>query len=105
MIERRLAWGYSHKIVEPAPLVSEAIGCSYNVTLNALPSRPGLLYVNAKGRVVLQVSINGIISRLWKIYVKTNDTLAFVPKVLYVDLYGTSLDDEQATYERIIISS
>ncbi|CAI5739693.1 unnamed protein product [Peronospora destructor] len=106
MVERRLAWGYSHKVTELAGSVSvEAIGASYTVTLNALPSRRALLYVDTKRGVVLQVTISGTISRLWKMYVKTNNTAAFIPKVLYVDLYGTSVDDDRATYERIPISS
>ncbi|KAE9003268.1 hypothetical protein PR003_g16933 [Phytophthora rubi] len=106
MIERRLAWGYSHKAVEPeGPVAVEAVGTSYTVTLNALPSRPALLFVDAKGRVILQTTINGAQSRLWKIYVKTNSTLAFIPKVLYVELYGTNVDDDRATYERITVSS
>ncbi|CAH0490210.1 unnamed protein product [Peronospora farinosa] len=107
MIERKLAWGYSHKeATERKGSVSvKAIGVSYTITLNALPSRSALLYVDAKSGVALQVTISGTISRLWKIYVKTNNTAAFVPKVLYVDLYGTSVDDDRVTYERIPISS
>ncbi|CAI5734272.1 unnamed protein product [Hyaloperonospora brassicae] len=109
MIERRLAWGYSHKAVaaaaEASPVAAAAVGTSYTVTLNALPSRSALLYVDAKDRVVLQVAINGVPSRLWKIYVKTSDTQTFVPSVLYVDLYGTNVDDDdEATYERILLS-
>ncbi|CAH0479969.1 unnamed protein product [Peronospora belbahrii] len=106
MIERKLAWGYSHKATKRAEAVSaEAVGASYTVTLNALPSRTALLFVDVRGQVVLQVTINGVLSRLWKIYVKTNNTMAFVPKVLYVDLYGTNVNDDQITYERISISS
>ncbi|POM73815.1 hypothetical protein PHPALM_9301 [Phytophthora palmivora] len=106
MIERKLAWGYSHKVVEPESSVAvEAVGISFTVTLNALPSRPALLYVDAKGRVILQATINGVPSRLLKIYVKTNSSVAFIPKVLYVDLYGMSVDGDQITHERITISS
>ncbi|KAF1787029.1 protein of unknown function DUF4833 [Phytophthora cactorum] len=106
MIERRLAWGYSHKAVKPEdPVAVEAVGTSYTVTLNALPSRPSLLYVDAKGRVILQTTINGVPSRLWKIYVKTNNSIGFIPKVLYVDLHGTHIGDDHGTYERITISS
>lgn len=106
MIERRLAWGYSHKPVEPeGPVAVEAVGTSYSLTLNALPTRPALLYVDAKGRVILQTTINGAPSRLWKIYVQTNNTLAFIPKVLHVDLYGTNIDDDRPTYERIVVSN
>ncbi|ETK91152.1 hypothetical protein L915_05215 [Phytophthora nicotianae] len=106
MIERKLAWGYSHKVVKPeGPVAVEAVGTSYTVTLNALPSRPSLLYVDAKGRVILQTTINGAPSRLWKIFVKTINSVAFIPKVLYVDLYGTHVDDDHATYERINVSS
>ncbi|POM65422.1 Hypothetical protein PHPALM_18868 [Phytophthora palmivora] len=106
MIERKLAWGYSHKVVEPESSVAvEAVGISFTVTLNALPSRPALLYVDAKGRVILQAMINGVPSRLLKIYVKTNSSVAFIPKVLYVDLYGMSVDGDQITHERITVSS
>ncbi|KAG6965304.1 hypothetical protein JG688_00007297 [Phytophthora aleatoria] len=106
MVERRLAWGYSHKAVKPEdPVAVEAVGTSYTVTLNALPSRPSLLYVDAKGRVILQTTINGVPSRLWKIYVKTNNSIGFIPKVLYVDLHGTHIGDDHGTYERITISS
>lgn len=100
MVERRLAWGYTHKAVKSA----EALGTFYSVTLNALPNRPALLFVDAKGQVILQTAINGAPSRLCKIYVKTADIVAFIPKVLYVDLYGTRIDDDQTTYERITFS-
>ncbi|OWZ18137.1 hypothetical protein PHMEG_0007825 [Phytophthora megakarya] len=106
MVERKLAWGYSHKVVEPeGPVASDAVGTSFRVTLNALPSRPSLLYIDAKGRTILQCTIDGVVSRLLKIYVKTNNSVAFIPKVLYVDLYGTAVDGDQTTYERINVSS
>ncbi|KAF4316016.1 hypothetical protein BBO99_00008960 [Phytophthora kernoviae] len=106
MVERRMAWGYSHKATEPKSQVAvEAVGTSYNLTLNALPSRAAFVYVDAKGRVILQTTIDGAPSRLWKIYVKTSNTMAFIPKVMHVDLYGTNIDDDRPTYERIIIST
>ncbi|RLN94322.1 hypothetical protein BBJ28_00017519 [Nothophytophthora sp. Chile5] len=110
MIERRMAWGYSHKAIEPSqdpetPVGVDAVGTSYHVSLNALPSRAAQLYVNAKGRVMLKTTIDGAPSRLWKIYVKTNHSSAFIPKVLYVELYGTHVDEGHATYERIVFSS
>ncbi|KAG7379241.1 hypothetical protein PHYBOEH_012007 [Phytophthora boehmeriae] len=106
MVERKMAWGYSHKAADPkAQTSSEAVGPSYNVTLNALPTRAAVLYVDAKGRVILQTTVDGAPSRLWKIYVKTGNTVGFIPKVMYVDLYGTNIDDDRPTYERINISA
>ncbi|TDH71965.1 hypothetical protein CCR75_005715 [Bremia lactucae] len=100
VMERRLAWGYTHKAIKEA----ESAAPSYTVTLNALPSRPALLYADAEGRFFLQTTINGVPSRLWKIYVKTNETFAFIPKVLFVDLFGTQLDDGRTICERIDIA-
>ncbi|KAJ0391134.1 hypothetical protein P43SY_003665 [Pythium insidiosum] len=64
VVERKMAWGYSHKAVEGLPLAS--YGSQFNVTLNALPSRAAQLYFDAKGRLILQTTINGVASRLWK---------------------------------------
>ncbi|GLE00109.1 hypothetical protein PINS_up008836 [Pythium insidiosum] len=102
VVERKMAWGYSHKAVDGLPLAS--YGSQFNVTLNALPSRAAQLYFDAKGRLVLQTTVNGVASRLWKVFVCTNNTMAFIPKVLYVDLYGTSVESGEDTYERINVA-
>ncbi|TMW67453.1 hypothetical protein Poli38472_011073 [Pythium oligandrum] len=110
VMERKLAWGYSHKALDgsnndQALVTGASYGSQFQVTLNALPSRAAHLYFDAKGRLILQTTINETPSRLWKIYVCTNNSMAFIPKVLYVDLYGTSVETGQETYERINVSA
>lgn len=102
-IERRLAWGYSHKPM--APDAAAPPGSRFHVTLNALPSRAAQLFFDDKGRLVLQTVIGGKTARLWKVYVKTNDSSAFIPKVLYVELYGNDVETGDDAYERIDVSS
>ncbi|KAJ0407054.1 hypothetical protein P43SY_005327 [Pythium insidiosum] len=51
-----------------------------------------------------RTTINGVASRLWKVFVCTNNTMAFIPKVLYVDLYGTNVESGEDTYERINVA-
>lgn len=104
MVERKLAWGYSHKPFDRASLPGAAYGSCYEITLNALPSHKAQLYFDEKGRLVLQTLINGTPARLWKIFVCTNDSTAFVPRVLYVELYGMSLNNGQDICERITVS-
>jgi hypothetical protein len=116
MVERKMAWGYSHKQVHFPFSDIESLTSSlnpdfkspvYSIALNALPSRQAFLYLDEKQRVVLRTKINGIPSRLYKIYVSTSVTSALIPKVLYVELYGQDLcgTHGQETYEKIHLSS
>ncbi|DAZ93890.1 TPA: hypothetical protein N0F65_004737 [Lagenidium giganteum] len=105
MVERKIAWGYSHKAADTTLAPAASHGSCFQITLNALPSRAALLYFDAKARLILEVRVQDVPSRLWKVYVCTNNTAAFIPKVLYVDLYGTSIADGSDTYERIVVSS
>lgn len=104
MLERKLAWGYAHKPAVAAD-ADAAPGSRFHLTLNALPTRAAALYFDDKGRLVLQTTIGDAPSRLWKVFVKTNDSAAFIPKVLYVELYGTDLASGADTYERIDVSA
>lgn len=105
MVERKMAWGYTHKADDSQASANAGYGSRFNVTLNALPSRAAQLYFDAKGRLTLQTTINATPSRLWKVFVCTNNSMAFIPKVLYVDLYGTSIENGQDTYERIQVAN
>lgn len=103
MVERRLAWGYSHKAAAVEGGTSS--GSRFDITLNALPTRQAQLYVDEKGRLVLQTTIDDTPSRLWKVFVNTVASAAFIPKVQYVELYGSALSSGEDTYERIAVSS
>lgn len=105
MIERRMAWGYTHTPADGGGSEQAAGGAQYHVTLNALPTRAALLYhAAADGKLVLQTTIADVASRLLKVFVSTAASRAFVPKVLYVELYGTSVATGEDTYERIAVS-
>uniref|UniRef100_K3WVQ5 DUF4833 domain-containing protein n=1 Tax=Globisporangium ultimum (strain ATCC 200006 / CBS 805.95 / DAOM BR144) TaxID=431595 RepID=K3WVQ5_GLOUD len=99
MLERKMAWGYSH---------SRSAGKDgtllYDITLNALPTRAAQLYFDESGAIVLQTTINGAPSRLWKVFVATGSSKAFIPKVLYVELYGTDVASGADMYERITVA-
>lgn len=110
MLERKMAWGYAHKPLEagasPQTVADRSShGSQYQVTLNALPSRVALLYFDSEGTLVLQTTISDTNSRLLKVYVCTGSSRAFVPKVLYVELYGIDVESGNDTYERIAVAS
>ena len=95
LLERKLAWGYSSEAVDPK---------QFRITLNALPSREATLCI-VDDQPQLQVTIDAIPSRLWKIFVSTDPTTALIPKVRYVDLYGTAIATSKPTYERIVVNA
>nr|CCA23420.1 conserved hypothetical protein [Albugo laibachii Nc14] len=108
MIERRLAWGYTHKAVKKVTNGSsgsrDALEPQFELSLNALSSRKAHLCFEATvNEPMVQIEINGINSRLRKVFVCATDTQAvFIPKVAYVELYGTSLMNGEDTYEKIL---
>ncbi|GAB9462956.1 hypothetical protein Gpo141_00000436 [Globisporangium polare] len=110
VVERKMAWGYAHKAMDAAGVSATAnkssFGSQFQVTLNALPSRVAFLYFDANGRLVLQTTISeSAASRLLKVFVCTTNSRAFVPKVLYVELYGEDLESGSDTYERINVAA
>lgn len=107
VLERKMAWGYAHKPADAGTETAVASNGStlFHVTLNALPSRTALLYhAESDGKLVLQTPIAATASRLLKVFVCTAASRAFVPKVLYVELYGTCIVTGADTYERIAVS-
>ncbi|TYZ66112.1 hypothetical protein PybrP1_009254 [[Pythium] brassicae (nom. inval.)] len=107
VLERKMAWGYSHKLVDAGTGAAAGSdgGAQFHVSLNALPSRAALLYhAVADSKLVLQTTIADVASRLLKVFVCTAPSRAFVPKVLYVELYGTCVATGADTYERIAVS-
>lgn len=108
IIERRLAWGYSHKAVKKAINGSsgsqDVLEPQYELSLNALSSRKAQLCFDATtNEPIVQIEINGISSRLRKVFVCATDTHgAFIPRVSYVEMYGNSLVNGEDTYERIL---
>lgn len=109
VIERKMAWGYAHKALDATGISTisgkSSFGSQFQVTLNALPSRVAFLYFDANGRLVLQTTIGeSVASRLLKVFVCTANSRAFVPKVLYVELYGEDLESGSDTYERIAVA-
>lgn len=109
VVERKMAWGYAHKALDAASagIIANrsSSGSQFQITLNALPSRVAFLYFNDSGRLVLQTMIGNVASRLLKIFVCTANSRAFVPKVLYVELYGEDLESGSDTYERIVVAA
>lgn len=114
VVERKMAWGYSHKPMSAADSAADSAaanvahcgpGSQFQLTLNALPSRVAHLYFDTTGALVLQTAIDAQASRLLKVFVCTAASRAFVPKVLYVELYGTCVASGRDTFERIVVSA
>ena len=89
--ERR--WAYGYRVVgKPRP-------DRIQVQLMALPSRR--LTIERRGASYPAMAVvNGRRSRLRRIYVHSVEG-AVLPRVLYVDVWGTDLETKESTYERL----
>lgn len=106
MVERKMAWGYKHKVLSDTDEVaSKSTGdasVKYRICLSAMPQRVAVFYVNKDQVPVLEVDIGGQYSRLEKVFVKTADSNKFIPTVEYVELFGKDCDTNEDTYEKYI---
>lgn len=94
-VQWQLAYGYEHR---PFPNRPDA----YELRLNAYPKRP-LQLVYQQGKPVALMNINGQNACLQKIFIQLDNSFHIVPKVAYIELFGTDLNSGQDVYERIII--
>lgn len=108
-MERKLAWGYSHEPVthpqeeQQEGEAKEKLPNSYKVSLNALPKRKALLYFCTRIKDwVLQTEVNGKKARLRKVFVQATSNLVGLPKVHYVELYGSDINTDEDVYEKYI---
>ena len=90
--EKKMAYGYAVK--------SDTSGkFAYVMRLSAFPDRPIGLRVHA-GVAVAEIAIEGHPARLEKIYVEAEKGRV-IPKVKYVELFGTALDTRQKVSEKV----
>eukprot|EP00475_Leptophrys_vorax_P013643 TRINITY_DN1_c0_g3_i1.p1 TRINITY_DN1_c0_g3~~TRINITY_DN1_c0_g3_i1.p1 ORF type:complete len:183 (-),score=44.21 TRINITY_DN1_c0_g3_i1:82-630(-) len=82
--EKKAAYGWTFAAAEDEK-------DAYTVSLVSLPSRK-LTLSYANSIAIAKMQLNGKMCRLWKLYVNTTEG-ALGPKVNYVELYGTTLDD------------
>jgi hypothetical protein len=73
---------------------------SYQMTLAPFKNRP--IQLLKEGKIPrAQMTINGIQSWLSKVYVKAKEG-TLLPKVEYIELYGTAVATGQKTYEKMV---
>jgi hypothetical protein len=76
----------------------------YKIELVALPSRALTLFLNDKGAAEAHILINGKDCVLNRIYVHAVDRTLRLPKVEFVELFGTDATSGEAAYEKFVPS-
>ncbi|MBD2701315.1 DUF4833 domain-containing protein [Spirosoma sp. BT702] len=92
-VQWRMAYGYVHN--------PSSDSNSYDISLNAFKKRQ--LHVTFhQGKPVATTSINGQQAYLQKIFVQVDPKPHLIPKVQFVDMYGSDLSTGLPVYERIL---
>ncbi len=89
-IQEKYAYGYSSRLIGDG---------NYEITLVAFPKRKINLVKDSKGKYQAIILIGGKKARLTKIFVQSK--AKDYNKVMWVDLYGISLNDGKQVSERI----
>ncbi|MBL7858230.1 MAG: DUF4833 domain-containing protein [Cyclobacteriaceae bacterium] len=93
-IERTLAYG-----VRCEPLSKN----TFTLRFVASKTRVAEIFLNEKGQATAHMLINNKKSTLRKIFVQVTETGWLIPKVDYVEFFGTDTETLQPTYEKMII--
>lgn len=124
-IERKIAWGYSAKPMSesisveageaqkvkdsssssesPPPAPATGVSQTFEIQLVALANRRAILTTHAGSRV--EMDINATRAHLHKVFVSTKESFAgLLPRVEYVEFYGTCLTTGQDCIEKYIPS-
>jgi hypothetical protein len=75
-------------------------GDHYRMALAPFKNRP-ILVLKEDKTVRAQMTINGINSWLSKVYVKAKEG-TLLPKVEYLEIFGTAVEGGQKTYEKVV---
>ncbi|RAK02375.1 uncharacterized protein DUF4833 [Larkinella arboricola] len=93
MFQWKMAYGYKHK-----PLAQS--DNSFEIHLNAFKKRP--IWVDLhQGKPVALTTINGRKACLRKVFVQLDSDSGLLPKVEYIELFGTDPGAGTPVYERI----
>lgn len=92
-IERQLAFGVTLTPLNDQP-------GKYTARLNAYPKLPVLVEPAADRKVRAIMTITGERAQLVCIYVGWQEQFGIIPKILYVDFFGRTLDDGKKVVER-----
>ena len=76
---------------------------SFILRFVASKTRTAEVLLNEKGQATAHMLINNRMSKLKKIFVQVTETGWLIPKIDYVEFFGTDLQTQQATYEKMII--
>lgn len=93
MFQWKMAYGYKHKALDTAE-------SSFEIQLNAFKKRP--IWVDVQqGKPVALTTINGRKACLQKVFVQLDPHSGLLPKVQYLELFGTDPVAGAPVYERI----
>lgn len=91
-VQWQMAYGYTHR-----PLASDA----YEISLNSFKQRP-MQIITLRGKPMAMLTINGQRAYLQKVFVQLDPKSRLMPRVQYIEMFGTDTDKGQPVYERII---
>lgn len=91
-VQWHLAYGYKHRQPQPE---------AFDVYLNAFKKRP-VRVVMQDGRPTALTQINGRIAHLRKVFVQVDPDSGLMPRVEYLELFGTDASTDKTLYERIV---
>lgn len=91
-IQWKLAYGYTH---------TKTSADTYSVKINAFQDRAFHVEYN-EGKAMALATIGGKKASLQKIFVQLDPNSFLIPKVQYVELFGTELQTNKPVYERIL---
>ncbi len=76
---------------------------SFILRFVASKTRTAEVLLNEKGQAAAHMLINNKMSKLKKIFVQVTETGWLIPKIDYVEFFGTDVETQQATYEKMTI--
>ncbi|SFC00812.1 DUF4833 domain-containing protein [Spirosoma endophyticum] len=91
-VQWQMAYGYTHR-----PLASDA----YEISLNSFKQRP-MQIITLRGKPMAMMTINGQRAYLQKVFVQLDPKSRLMPRVQYIEMFGTDTDKGKPVYERII---
>jgi hypothetical protein len=91
-VQWHLAYGYKHRQPQPE---------AFDVYLNAFKKRP-VRVVMRDGRPMAYTQINGRVAHLRKVFVQVDPDSGLMPRVQYMELFGTDTSTDKMVSERIV---